>query len=117
MKKYVQYCAQENGNERTSSTVAVAPLTWRVDECYMVSSVQASHQSHGHPLCALVQLQTGSCARHRALKIKSIWSYNNLHSCLHLKDVKVTSIFLFRKLKSKDFSIDVIKYLYLSGIK
>ncbi len=48
----------------------VAPPTWRVDESYMVSGVQASHQCCSHSLCPLVQLQTGSCTCHRALRSK-----------------------------------------------
>lgn len=67
-------------------------FTWWIDECYVVSSVQASHQSCCHSLCSLVQLQTGSWAGHCALTRKhksNIYLHRSLYLIHHHQDLSV----------------------------
>lgn len=56
--------------ERQENEFRVATLqrTGRVDERHVVAGVEAAHQSGGHTLRPLVQLQTGSSAGHCSLK-------------------------------------------------
>lgn len=54
--------------EITRERAELGQFTWRVDQGHVVSCVEASHQGSSHSLCTLVQLQTGSCARHGTLK-------------------------------------------------
>lgn len=51
---------RQSGKEKKKTTVkghkVAATLTWWIDKCYMVPSVEASHEGCSYSLCPLVQL-------------------------------------------------------------